>query len=128
MVLSAGAVLALTLVLARDKSVDRTFAGLLLTAQLISPLGWIYYLWFAAGPLLALLWSHRHRARRSSRILLTLAVPGLVWPLVWTSIWHTSVLGTVTFGSIYWWSTLFLWALVIFGYQTSRTVPVEGTR
>lgn len=113
LVLSAAAVLGLLLSLARDRSTDRAFAGLLLTAQLISPLGWVYYLWFAAGPLLGLWRSTRSRAAPSTKLFLALALPGLVCPLAFTIIWRTSALATVTIGSIYWWSTVFLWASVL---------------
>ena len=40
----------------RDRApdaIDRAFALLLVAAQLMSPLGWIYYLWLPAGPLAA---------------------------------------------------------------------------
>ena len=112
LVLSAAAVLGLLLSLARDRSADRSFAGLLLTAQLISPLGWVYYLWFAAGPLLGLWRSYGNRARPSSKLLLGLALPGLVCPLTYTIMWKAG-LATVTIGSIYWWSTVCLWAFAL---------------
>ncbi len=125
LVLSAAAVLGLLLSLARDKSIDRAFAALLLTAQLISPLGWVYYLWFAAGPLLGLWRSPRHRARPSSKLFLALALPGLVCPLAYTILWKTSALATLTIGSIYWWSTISLWAFVLVGFGRLSTPPAR---
>src|SRR5205823_5105846 len=37
-----------------EESVDRSFAFLLVATLLVSPLGWIYYVWFPLGPLTAL--------------------------------------------------------------------------
>jgi hypothetical protein len=37
-----------------SEATDRAFAGLAVTSLVASPLGWIYYLWFAAVPSLAL--------------------------------------------------------------------------
>ena len=55
--LAAGAVGIVTFaVIARDRSghaTDRAFGLLLVAAQLMSPLGWIYYQWLPAGPIAA---------------------------------------------------------------------------
>ncbi|HEX7778859.1 MAG TPA: glycosyltransferase family 87 protein [Vicinamibacterales bacterium] len=127
LLLSAAAVVGLVLSLARNRSVDLTFAGLLLTAQLISPLGWVYYLWFAAGPLVALWWSNHQRVKPSGKLFLALALPGLVCPLTYVVMWK-GALATVTLGSIYWWSTLFLWAAVLVGFEKPATVSTRPAR
>jgi hypothetical protein len=107
-------------------SIDRDFSMLLLASQLISPLGWLYYLWFAIGPLLAcarVWWQENTRkagaydspAQRWRNYLVYAAILGLVWP------WPLSVVlplqpsfrTTVTIGSVYFWATLFLWAALV---------------
>jgi glycosyl transferase family 87 len=128
LLLSGAAVLGLVLVLARNRSVDLAFAGLLLTAQLISPLGWVYYLWFAAGPLAAWWWLNHQRVTPKGKLLLALALPGLVCPLTFTVIWKAGALATITTGSIYFWSTLFLWAATLVGFERPVTVSTPPAR
>jgi alpha-1,2-mannosyltransferase len=101
-------------------AVDRAFALLLSAALLISPLGWIYYLWLAAGPMavLALRWS-RERTRdrydpgagasRWRRRFLMLAVPGLVWPHFATFLFQPHAWATPLLASAYFWSIAALW-------------------
>jgi hypothetical protein len=119
----------LTLVALRKGSskataVDRDFALLLLAALLLSPLGWTYYLWLPLGPLIALLhkwwlqfgmttnpvsffflsWKHW---------LLLAAIPGLVWPVTELSRFQPHAWATMSIGSIYFWSTFFLWIALL---------------
>jgi hypothetical protein len=111
--------------------IDRDFALLLLAALLLSPLGWTYYLWLPLGPLVALLynwwlqsgmtaspfsfflssWKHR---------LLLAAVPGLVWPVTELSRFQPHAWATISIGSIYFWSTFFLWAALIADWWVAR--------
>jgi hypothetical protein len=118
------------LLIVRDRTEnlpDRVFAGLLLTAQLVSPLGWIYYLWFAAGPLLALRQSAPTRPSRLRDTLLLAALPGLVCPLVATGLWRDTF-ATLTIGSIYGWSTFLLWSAVLVDSRAeSPASPVSST-
>jgi len=94
-------------------SVDRAFAALLLAAQLISPLGWVYYLWLVVGPMAALAkgWI-LHPSLWRDRFLI-LAIAGLVLPITWTLIWRSYPWGSVTLGSIYTWTALALWLAVM---------------
>lgn len=103
-----------------ESAVDRDFALLLLGALLISPLGWVYYLWLPVGPLAGLVvkWRREARARESGRVttgvwwrrgLLAAAIPGLVWPLLFTTVFGPQPWATATVGSIYFWTTLALW-------------------
>jgi len=105
---AAGLVGLLTLLAAAsrpaDSNVDRDFALLLLVSQLISPLGWVYYLWLPVGPLAALIATWR-RERESEGIrsmpflarwrdgFLLLATPGLVWPLFGTTLFSSRIDG-----------------------------------
>jgi glycosyl transferase family 87 len=96
------------------RSIDRAFAVLLVGALLLSPLGWIYYLWLAAGPLLALYASWvREGLERWRRVLLIVAVVCLLWPLVGLEVFQPSRLATLTVASVYFWGTLALWAALV---------------
>ena len=100
-------------VLLRDtaRQPDRTFAGLLLAAQLVSPLGWVYYLWFAAGPLVAVVRGGTFFANRSRMptVLLCLSFIGLLCPHILTIAGGGWPWAGLTLGSTYSWTTLFLW-------------------
>jgi glycosyl transferase family 87 len=116
--------LALVMVDRAAAAVDRAFALLLSAALLISPLGWIYYLWLAAGPgaALALRW-RREKTRDQSdpgagaarwRLrLLMLAVPGLVWPYFATFIFQPHAWATPLLASAYFWSIATLWCALV---------------
>ena len=103
--------------LARDhtkESVDRVFAVLLILALVASPLGWIYYIWLAAGPVFALWYSHAGQKTTTSwRILQGLAIAGLASPLFLTLIGRKHLWGGVTFGSIYSWTLLVLLVMLL---------------
>jgi alpha-1,2-mannosyltransferase len=125
--LTAGLIGMTTLVASAANSTataDRDVALLLLGAQLIGPLGWIYYLWLPLGPLTALTaswWSggesrRESTARRATRWrkgLLWGAMPGLVWPLQATMLFQPHPLATVLVSSIYFWATFGLWSSMI---------------
>jgi alpha-1,2-mannosyltransferase len=105
-----------------DAAADRAFAALLLAAQLVSPLGWVYYVWLLAGPIAALL---HHRAARPSAWrdrILALALPGLVLPITWTLVGRDHAWGAVTFGSIYAWMTMALWLGVMVDWAARDSV------
>jgi len=107
-------------------SVDHVFGILLLTAQLVSPLGWVYYLWLIVGPAAALYRSSKsHKSRLRDRLAL-LAVPGLLVPYVITMQGTDSPLVGLTLGSIYVWTTLFLWGSFISDSRT-RTGGRDAT-
>jgi alpha-1,2-mannosyltransferase len=86
----------------RDHDRDRSMLMLLLTALLSFPLGWLYYWWIFAGPLVACL---RWRAVRWS---FWVSLPGWLIPMF--LLWPTdSIWFTVSLGSVYTWSLLVLW-------------------
>ncbi|MEO7193056.1 MAG: glycosyltransferase family 87 protein [Vicinamibacterales bacterium] len=95
------------------RAIDRAFAGLLLAALLISPLGWVYYLWLAAGPLVALWTTLDLSSIRARGVAVVVAVPGLLLPIYMTILWRTSRWGGVTIGSTYTWTLLALWTAVM---------------
>ena len=113
------AVLSLTLAAAsrtsaNETGTDRAWAVLLLGALLVSPLGWVYYLWIALWPVAAVIGHAQPWVRRLPRDLLL--VPGLAgW--LWfrrTALWgQPSVLASATFASMYFWALLALWMWVL---------------
>lgn len=89
--------------------VDHAFAILLLTAQLVSPLGWIYYLWLVAGPAAAVFLTRKSHVCRLRDGLFMLALPGLFGPFSLTLVGSSSPWASLTLGSLYVWTTFFLW-------------------
>lgn len=112
-------------------AVDRAFAILLSAALLISPLGWIYYLWLALGPVaaLAIAWSSETACdRRGSRAVavrwrrrfLMLAVPGLVWPHFATFVLQPHAWATPLLASAYFWSIAALWCAIVLDWLAAN--------
>jgi hypothetical protein len=108
--------------------IDRDFAILLLAALLISPLGWTYYFWLPVGPLVACIYgwwglgAYANPREDTSLLLwkkrlLLLALPGLVWPFVATSVFQPHRWATVSIGSIYFWTILCLWGSLIVDWR-----------
>ena len=107
------AVLATVLALRQHASdTDRGFVLVLLLALLVTPIGWVYYLWVAFGPLAGLLCAPR-RWTRFDAATLSLAVPGLLCPLALTGPWRDAPIAAVTLGSAYFWATLALWLTAV---------------
>lgn len=94
-------------------NVDRQFLLVTLTALLLSPLGWIYYLWFLLPPLAASLSAGEVAGTAWRRGLLGVGLAGLLVPppLPWMSLRWAHGLGTATVGSIYGWALIALWVL-----------------
>lgn len=120
-----------------DTAVDRGFALLLLGSQLISPLGWIYYLWLPLGPIAALVtsWCNGHESGRvsaPSRMsrwrsgLLLGTIPGLVWPFPAVMLLQPHPWITVLLGSLYFWATLALWSSLIVDWHVAESAEVTA--
>jgi alpha-1,2-mannosyltransferase len=103
-----------------DRSRDRTDRGLLLVllaSQLVSPLGWIYYMWLPLAPMVALATAWRREGHteavqtivRWRNTLVLAAIPFLMMPLIFVFLSQPSALATITFGSGYFWGTFLLW-------------------
>lgn len=94
----------------RIADMNRKFLFLTAAALLISPLGWVYYLWLLLGPLAATVRSGVFRSRWHVG-LLAMAILGLLVPppLPWMTLKWGHGLWTVTLGSVYFWSLLALW-------------------
>lgn len=108
-------VVAITLrALHRRRDADHVFAATIAAALLVSPLGWIYYLFFLAAPLAALLASDA-RAIRSAGGMTLAAMIGLglcLNPLVVTLGQPNGWL-TLTLGSVYAWSLVGVWSYTV---------------
>lgn len=104
-------------------STDRAFAVLLVASQLVSPLGWVYYLWLPAGPIAALASSPvRSGFWRSpaSSILGAVTLVGLLTPLTVVYYFRLQGWATLTVGSAYFWATLALWILILLDFAHAR--------
>ncbi len=118
----------------RDRSmhaVDRGFALLILGALLVSPLGWVYYLWLPLGPVaaLALTWlGHADSRSRLRTALVACALPGLVCPLILVTAWQPDAWLTLTLGSAYFWATWLLWSgVAVDGLGARRPIGTEAS-
>ena len=114
-----------------ESAVDRAFALLILAALLVSPLGWIYYLWLGLGAFAALAPSWRGRTAagpvRWRQRFLVLAVPGLVWPHFATYAFQPHAWATVLLASAYSWSMATLWcATALDGWTVNRPTALNG--
>jgi hypothetical protein len=105
--------------------VDRTFLITGAAMLLLSPLGWVYYLWFLLPPLLALLMRRDALDGRGRRLvwigLAALCVPS---PAPWLSFMTGAM--TSTLGSIYAWGLLLLWIGVV--TSPAKTEPPDTSR
>jgi hypothetical protein len=82
---------------------------LVVAALLVSPLGWLYYLWLAGPP--AASWYLRSRPWGSwRRVVVAALAPGLTWPLTAASI---ALLPAVLAGGLSTWELLGLWLLLV---------------
>ena len=97
----------------RVKSVtdaDRQVLLVTTAALLISPLAWVYYLWFLIPPITAHLASPATETSRVRWILL-IAVVGLLTPppVVRAALSWGPGVGTLTMGSVYTWALVAIW-------------------
>jgi hypothetical protein len=89
---------------------DHAWAVLLLAAILLSPLGWVYYLWIALWPVTATIGHQRPWHQPSVRD--GWLVPGLggwLWFRRMAAWGQPSAMATATFASMYFWALVSLW-------------------
>ncbi len=112
-------------------SLDRDFALLLVSALLLSPLGWIYYLWLPLGPMTALVVeagrsrpvgsaSVRAGSVKWRNIFVFAGVPALLVPVAALIRFQPSSWATISLGSSYFWGTLALWCALIFDWRAQE--------
>jgi hypothetical protein len=103
--------------------VDRAFAFLLVAAQLISPLGWVYYLWLPAGPLAMVAANRTRRSRGAmfvSGLLSVVALGSLLLPPTALLEFQPSRWATIAIASAYFWATISLWGWLMLDFAQSR--------
>jgi hypothetical protein len=100
----------------RGRGLDTEWLILLVGALLASPLGWVYYLPLALGPVVGLLATGEY-ARLSRRWVAAGAVAavGLYVPLEQASSGQPSALATLTLASSYFWGTAVPWLALSVG-------------
>lgn len=119
-------------------SIDRAFALLLIAAILISPLGWIYYLFFPIGPLTAIIYQRGKTMQglplpaftnqvKTRNRLVGFAAAGFLLPLQFTLVLQPSAWATITIGSIYCWCTLAIWVTLLLDWHIETTPIPERT-
>jgi hypothetical protein len=107
---------------------DRAFALLLISAQLLSPVGWVYYLWFAAGPIAALLSRHIdiRRVFSGSGFLAVVGLAGLLTPITSPYFFQPARWATLTLGSVYFWSAIAIWGCLMLNFAHDRiNLPID---
>lgn len=120
-VIGAVTFLRLRLPTSAPADVDRDWTCLLLAALLMSPLGWVYYLWIAAWPLAATLAARapwRTPLRRDLWLIPGMA--GWLWLGQMTGWGQPHPLATLTLASAYFWALFSLWM-----WACSRQRPVH---
>jgi hypothetical protein len=101
--IGAGVVGVVTLLtLRRTRDTDVVFASTTLASLLVSPLGWVYYLWLVFPGALGRWRQHTPRVAVAGLALLMIPLVILWW-------FQPSGLATMTLGSVYSWGTLSLW-------------------
>jgi alpha-1,2-mannosyltransferase len=94
--------------LARPLSLDRQFLIVTSAMLLISPLGWVYYLFLLMPPLAAVLASETPMLERHTRVLMLVGVGFLLVPapVPWLTLQWDNGLITATLGGVYTWGLL----------------------
>jgi hypothetical protein len=127
--LLAGIVGVVTLVQAsfvREKGdVDRGFSLLSVGAFLISPTAWLYYLWLPLGPLAATVFRGHAGTQWSTRLFVVAAL-GFLWPFPLTRAFQPHAWAAISFGSIYFWSTVSLWLALVLNKITLERSPFHS--
>jgi hypothetical protein len=102
---------------AAPSRVDREMLLLVVTALLLSPLGWVYYFVLATPPLAGLIAANDRHAP-SSEGLAVLALLLLYIPVEVADAGQPSIFGTLTLASSYSWAALVLWVSIIRSEQS----------
>jgi hypothetical protein len=105
---------------------DRLFAVLLLAALLVSPLGWVYYLPLATGPVLALVIRRDLWRSRGGACMILAGLVFLYLPMELTEKGQPSATATLLLASAHGWGALLLWASLSRDAVTSASSEVSS--
>jgi Glycosyltransferase family 87 len=108
-----------------SEGTDRAFGILLVSAVLLSPLGWVYYFWLPVGPIAATArgwWIERSKmVRRGSApiglpsgYLFLASMVGMAAPAFLSVAFQPSAMATLVYGSIHFWALALMWLALIF--------------
>lgn len=102
----------------RGRDLNYEMALLLTAAQLLQPLGHVYYIWLIAAPITPLVrqWLTEMRcgeAPKGRSFLLHAALLGFVLPIGLFRIFPEHAFFTMTTGSVFFWALLSLWLLLM---------------
>jgi hypothetical protein len=116
-----------TAIIRRRGEVDEDwgFAAVITAALLVSPLGWMYYLPLAAAPLAAMALNACRHPAAGERLVLILALPGLLISPIVVGFIVDPPWAVLTIGSIYTWTMLLLWLAVVLRPATPRRAPAN---
>ena len=106
-----------------NTAIDRAFALLLVAAQLLSPAGWVYYLWLAVGPVAAVAIRFgrlRLFPRSTLGVVSVLPLAGFFAPITAPYYFQPSAWGSISIGSVFFWATLALWGLLVGDFARVR--------
>ena len=106
---------------AAEQNIDRAWALVLIGSLLASPLGWIYYLPIAVGPLVASIGGFASWIC----VWVTVAILLIVRSEVLVQL-HTSAVGAIVLGSIHCWVLLLLFVAALKGSSDSETTRAES--
>jgi hypothetical protein len=108
----------------RSRDVDRAFLLVNAAALLVSPLGWSYYYWLLAGPLVAIgVGPGWRQLSGGARTLMCVSVPGLLCPSAMLDGGQPSAVATLTIGSLYVWSLAAIWGAALLARPAASVNP-----
>ena len=112
----------------RSVDIDREFATILSSALLITPLGWIYYHFFLAGPVIAVFTQEDwRRSLHWKPLVLVLSLTGLVLSPGRLMSGQPSPWATLTIGSAYFWGLLGVWMCTVNRSMAASTAAPRTT-
>jgi hypothetical protein len=110
-VVGAAAIVVVTFARTRRRTIDESWPALMAASLLVSPLGWVYYIWWMLPGI------------KPSRLLV--AAPLLWVPMVGVLWGQPSPWATISIGSVFFWGLLLAWAYAI-GNGIGRVRPLPA--
>ena len=113
------------------RGIDRAFGLLLVSALLLSPLGWIYYFWLPVGPIAAIArnwWIEHSRRDENGRLaigspswyLFLASMIGMLSPPIFCLAFQPLAVATLLVANVHFWSLLLIWLALLFDKHDLR--------